>query len=773
MPQSLDDLWNASPSAAPAPVAKAKPNLDQLWSASSPAADAGTPKATPGSAITYGIANAVPFSHDIGAAIQAGETYLPKWAQTDDIGNPVDSGTSFSDRFSQQKARINATDAANRAAYPKTSMALPVLTSMAALPVAGPVDALSAGIARGVPSLAGGAADSLASGALGAGYGAAYGAGTGDTLADRASNAAWGATFGGAGGAAAVPIAKAVGNIGSAVRDKFLTSAPTAATKRIAEAIGADQAAGRAAMTPADFAAAQAQGHPVAVADLGGPNTQRLAQSAVNMSPDAGSALNSMIDKRFSDPTTGQASQVEDFFQNLHGSVLNAQDARDANVAAAAALNRPNYAAAYKAGANGIWNPQLEAMIQSPSVQKAVRQASSIAQDDAVATGSPPVKNPFVNDAQGNLTLAKNPNGTTAIPSLEFWDYVKRGLDDQIESAYGANQKSQAGRLTNLKSGLLSQLDSAVPQYAKARAGAQGMFGTDNALIQGEKSLQPTSTANTAAMASHYQKLTPPQQEMYARGQASQIIQMAKNAKNNRNVFDMYNSPAMANVINMGQGAKAPQVEAFFRAQNAMDALRKGIRGQSSTARQLADINKPGEGPIKGVLRDAFGTPIAGALAGGYGAYEKEGEFNPLHIGAGALGGAFAGLMLHHMTSLNANTMREIGMQLASGDASKVNAAVQTMSKSPQMMNALRSIAKRGAISPTVMRAQSQSSQQHPSPAYAKGGAVAKPSHADLVKRLMDRVEAAKRAEKAATKPILNVPDNAVVRALDAAKRAI
>ena len=57
---------------------------------------------------------------------------------------------------------------------------------------------------------------------------------------------------------------------------------------------------------------------------------------------------------------------------------------------------------------------------------------------------------------------------------------------------------------------------------------------------------------------------------------------------------------------------------------------------------------------------------------------------------------------------------------------------------------------------------------------YAKGGAVkGKPTHEFLVARLMKLAEEAKRAEKASTKPILDVPDSTVAKALAKAQEAI
>jgi len=56
---------------------------------------------------------------------------------------------------------------------------------------------------------------------------------------------------------------------------------------------------------------------------------------------------------------------------------------------------------------------------------------------------------------------------------------------------------------------------------------------------------------------------------------------------------------------------------------------------------------------------------------------------------------------------------------------------------------------------------------------YAKGGKVKKPSHEFLVQRLMMLAERAKKAEKKATAPILNMPDDAVTAALRKAQEAI
>lgn len=58
-----------------------------------------------------------------------------------------------------------------------------------------------------------------------------------------------------------------------------------------------------------------------------------------------------------------------------------------------------------------------------------------------------------------------------AYPTTEAWDLVKRGLDSQIESAYGAGNKTRAAALTGLKGELLEAIDKspAGAVYKEAR----------------------------------------------------------------------------------------------------------------------------------------------------------------------------------------------------------------------------------------------------------------------------------------------------------------
>ena len=63
-------------------------------------------------------------------------------------------------------------------------------------------------------------------------------------------------------------------------------------------------------------------------------------------------------------------------------------------------------------------------------------------------------------------------------------------------------------------------------------------------------------------------------------------------------------------------------------------------------------------------------------------------------------------------------------------------------------------------------------------PAQANGGRIGRSTGGKtdnlepLLQRLLARAEQAKKAEKAATKPLLKVPDTAIAKALDIAQRA-
>jgi hypothetical protein len=428
-----------------------------------------------------------------------------------------------------------------------------------------------------VPSASGTVARAVGAGTVGAGYGALYGAGQGDTAQQRFSNAETGATVGGVGGALASPLAE-----GANWAIQRLAGSPEGAARDIiAEKMAQDRSLPAPQMSAADAAAAQASGQPVAVADMGGQSVRRLARAAANASPAGDSVLSSLANERFED----QGPRLANFLQNMYGSNLNAADARAALKQAGRAATGPAYAQAMAEGANGVWSPGLANLIQSPSIQAAMKGVSSRAADDAVVNGNQVVKNPFVYDQGGNLVLNQAPGGGVSVPTLQFWDYVKRGLDDQIGPAYRAGENDRAASLVQLKNKLLGELDSAAPSYAAARRTAFDAFGASDALEAGENFTRMAPTAKTADLKASLAQMTQAQRDIFGQGMASQMAQTAMNANARRNVISMFNSPEMAQRLQLGMGSqKANEVEAFLRRESIMDMLRPAVTGNSSTA---------------------------------------------------------------------------------------------------------------------------------------------------------------------------------------------
>lgn len=152
-----------------------------------------------GKAAQYGLVSGVPFGKDIGAAVETGESYLPRWMVPPGDA-PVDqTGESLSQRFAENRARILKTAQKLKEAHPYTT------TVASLLPMIG---------------LPGGA---TMKGAMlyGGGFGAESGIDEGDSLAGTAVKTAMGT----AGGALGSKLASALPVAGDATRKAVLDAA--------------------------------------------------------------------------------------------------------------------------------------------------------------------------------------------------------------------------------------------------------------------------------------------------------------------------------------------------------------------------------------------------------------------------------------------------------------------------------------------------------------------------------------------------------------------
>jgi hypothetical protein len=309
-----------------------------------------------------------------------------------------------------------------------------------------------------------------------AGYGALSGGAINAADATlRGENPLAGGAIGGVLGAA-FPVA---GRVASTLAEPVINTIRGAvrpaeqATRNVAGAIQRDVQAGGAGLTQPEFTQAAAGGQPVNLMDLGGETTRALARSAANTSPEGREILNRAIDDRFE----SQSQRLADWFRgSLNYPTEQAQ--RQAIRHVADTVYQPRYAQAYRdAATTPLWPDRdlmrglppdqqaamrsLEQIAQAPEVQTAIRIATPQLRNWAVRDGLRPPQGAFAIDSSGaapRTVLQQTASGNTVMPSLQYWDYVKRALD----SMETPTARQFSGVLRN-------ELDTLVPAYRAAR----------------------------------------------------------------------------------------------------------------------------------------------------------------------------------------------------------------------------------------------------------------------------------------------------------------
>lgn len=562
-------------------------------------------------------------------------------------------GRAFEDVQELEQARYRLAQEQNGAA----GQAVEIVSSLGAFgPGKGPIS---------MPSLPRAVASSSASGAAIGGV-QGFGASSGD-LGQRLIGAADGAKSGALIGAA-VPVGTAA--ILGAGRVGYNAIAPTVrgalnpkaeAMRQVGGVMGRDRAAGQA-LTTADEAIAQSAGVPLTNADRGGETTRALARSVANQNPEARATLTGLAQERYK----GQSGRAVDFIRRLTGGKVDDLAYQEGLRKQADILNDRNYKLAEQSPrAQAVFTAELQELMQSPSIQRAIDMVGETGKDLAAISGQMPVQNPFRKGSDGAWRLVKKADGTLAVPSLRFWDQVKRNLDPQIEQALrGAKpNKYQASLLQQIKQKLVGSLDEVVPEYRTARQGASAAFGAEDAIDAGRIFARSPGQIPEAKRA--FSKFNAAEKEAFATGYASELIDRIKIRGDSQNVIKAaFESPAAREMNELVFGvAKARQLEAYVRVEALADALRNSL-GNSTTARQLVELG------IGGGAGFALSGDWKGALTGA----------------VLARGSRYAG------EKVNAQVMENVAKLLTSGSRADLDRAVANATLSPQWMEALKRI---------------------------------------------------------------------------------
>lgn len=445
----------------------------------------------------------------------------------------------------------------------------------------------------------------------------------------------------------------ATGNVLPMLRDSL--NPAKAAQKGVGRAGAAD--AGQM-MTPAEEALAAANNLDIRNIDRGGPATRRLARIAKSSSPEAESALVGAVDRG------APGVDTANFLAKLVGGSADDLALRQGLQDTAKLVNGPAYKKAFaNPNARAVWNDPIKELFQSPAFLSAVKDAERTGADAAAVAGGKAVRNPFEFRSDGTVTLKRNADGSTALPSLEFWNQVKINLDTMIGQAQRSGGDYRI--LTQMKQKLVGALDSAVPEYKAARAGAAAFFGAEDMIDAGKQfALAPRNLPEAKAVIA---KLNSVDRKAFEIGAASSAIDLLKSKDTFASIKQAFNNPASREFWQslLGPG-RADQLEAFVKVQGIMEESKRAVLGGSQTHDLLMG---------------------SGLMGGGYAANQMA-PGNPLSTAAYILGAArlFRGTAGKYV---DRKILTEVANLLASGDKAALNKVIANATMSPKWRAAL------------------------------------------------------------------------------------
>jgi hypothetical protein len=434
---------------------------------------------------------------------------------------------------------------------------------------AGVRNAVATTPALGSRIIQGAKAGVLAGGAAGFGYG------------EGAQDSLVGAALGGTGGGvlgAAIPVA------GQVVRDRIgglsrlVGRDPNIARNIVSESLASDANTPRSA--GALISDAQGRGSPMALADTG--ENARGLLGAVSRRPGGARTITktAIIERQ-----KAQAERISDAVSRDLGPTANIRDMSESFITKARADAAPLYDEAYQAPLASV--PGIDSLIGRPSMRRALARAYRIAAEE----GRDPSSLGLVKDGAGNVVvrpvremaeqkvadaqkafqaadadfrrasatltggtreeqgkltqasdalkaaqdelgaLASDTDPVTAkMPSWQTLDYVKRGMDDVVESyrdkTTGKLVLDTEGRAINdtLRT-FLTRVDNANPAYAQARQAYAGPASLRDALQKGNKALARSADDLIAET----KNLSPSETEMYRMGLRKAITDAVAN----------------------------------------------------------------------------------------------------------------------------------------------------------------------------------------------------------------------------------------------------
>jgi len=449
---------------------------------------------------------------------------------------------------------------------------------------------------------------SAVTGALTGALGGAGAAGIGERMAGAQS----GGTLGGIVGGAAPAVAKGVGMAGGKVVD---VTSGIPVVQQVGKAIGLAtgqtvDAANRAKaklleamyrdkVSPADLEKMiTAATKPVGIVDIAGENVKSLADVVQKYPSTARQTAKTALEER----AAGQGERIQGDISKYLGGFTDPFEYTTAIAQRQRQVSSPLYQKAYAYGE--VTDPTVLKFLELPQFKTASKEAQA-------------------------LLAAEGRTVDMSRPTVETLDNIKRGLDALIEKETDSFGKvSKLGQIYKTKKNeFLSELDTAVPDFGKARAAFAGEAELLDATKLGKDFYKQTATEANRTFA----KLSPSEQEAYKVGALDAVKEKIQTAKDTADIRKrIFGSPAERSRVSslFPDDATFKQFEKDMMTESMMRKTQEKILGNSATAeRQLGMQQLEAEpsfigqlieqGPLKGTLGylKAQGQGVAGQTA--------------------------------------------------------------------------------------------------------------------------------------------------------------
>lgn len=360
--------------------------------------------------------------------------------------------------------------------------------------------------------------------------------------------------------------------------------------------------------------------HPEAVlADVGGPSVRNVMRGASNLSPVEG---HSTIARTLDDRAARETQALREAAEGFGGAQSVAQAQQGIRDAARQPLN-DLYRRAY-AETPEIADDALIQFLSTPHGSRASGLGMEMANREYAARtlrGEQLVRPEF--------PVSVGPDGVARVNEgsrvgLEFFDYVKRALDDMVRNAQPGTNDQRT--LEAIRSALVRRLDDVAPSYAAARNAAGEAIGARNATEAGALSLSP-GRVDARDAADMVARMSPEQRAAFRSGQSAEMTNRLDRAERStreggsRSAARSVITPEMERRLGLAANDIPDAAEAFTRQVEFWRAAgdTRAAMGNSSTARQLATTAALTGAPLGADMaynRSAIPSPQALALSG-------------------------------------------------------------------------------------------------------------------------------------------------------------